>query len=81
MVLRMAAVMSLLAFALCLVVGALEARNPFGTTVQRALVALVGTLVIGLVIGTALRSVLNESLRAEEEKLKIPPGSPAGADR
>ncbi len=38
-------------FAVCLVVGGLEADNTFATTVERALMAMMATLVIGLVVG------------------------------
>ena len=81
MVVRMAGAMSLVAFALCLVVGGLEANNPFGTVVQRALIAMLGTLVIGLAVGSAFQAMLKENLSSEEQKLKKPPESPVVADR
>lgn len=81
MVVRIASVMSLLAFALSIVVGAFEANNPFGTTVERALTAMIVTLLIGLIVGAAFKAMLNENLSQESEKLKNPPGSPAGTDR
>jgi len=77
----MAAVMSLIVFALCLVVGGLEAGNPFTTTVRRALVAMVGTLIIGLVVGAGFRAMLRENLVQEEKKLKLSSGSPTEDDR
>lgn len=81
MVVRMAAAMSLMAFALCLVVGGMEAGNPFDTTVKRALVAMVGTLVIGLLIGTGFKAMLKENLVNEEKRMKVPSGSPTEEDR
>ena len=75
MVVRMAAVMALVAFAMCLVIGAVEAGNPFGTTVGRALVAMGGTLVIGLIVGAAFQSMLRENLRTEEQRIKAPPAT------
>lgn len=81
MVARIAGVLSLVAFALCLVVGAVEAHNPFDTTVKRALTAMVATLFIGLAVGYGFQVLLREHLSQEEEKLKKPPESPAAADR
>lgn len=81
MAVRIAAVMSLVAFALCVVVGAFEADNPFGTTVGRALTAMLVTLVIGLVVGKAFQATLKENLKSEEKRLKNPPGGPAVEDR
>jgi hypothetical protein len=48
---RLAAVMSLLAFAVCLVIGGVGADNPFTTTVERALAAMSGPFVVALVAG------------------------------
>ncbi len=75
---RIAATMSLLSFAICLVIGGLQADNPFATTVWRALLAMGATLVIGLVVGAMANGMLEENLRAEREKLKkISPDVPA----
>ena len=49
----------------------MQSGNPFSTTVLRALQALVGTLVIGLVIGAMAQKMLDENLQDEEKKLKI----------
>jgi NhaP-type Na+/H+ or K+/H+ antiporter len=68
MVVRVAVVSALAAFSLCLLVGGLEADNPFTTTVWRALVAMAGTLVIGLVIGEMARRMIEESVAHEQEK-------------
>jgi NhaP-type Na+/H+ or K+/H+ antiporter len=81
MIRRIAAIMALLVFALCLVVGGLEADNSFATTVQRALTAMVVTLVIGLVVGAMARKMLNENLKTEEEKLKKSAASQPPGDR
>jgi hypothetical protein len=69
MIQRMAGTLSLIAFATCLLVG-LEARNPFNTTVLRALAAMGTTFVVGLVLGTMAKAMLDENLRMEQEKLK-----------
>ena len=64
-----ASVLSLIVFAVCLVAGT-AAQNSFGTTIQRALVAMVGTLVVGLIVGAMAQKMLDENLKTEEERLK-----------
>ena len=71
---RLAAAMSLVVFALCLVIGAVQAGNPFGTTVLRALAAMAGTFVVGLVVGLMADVMLKESVAAAA------PGAAAAAD-
>jgi len=70
MIVRIAAAMSLIAFAICLLIGGLEADNGFTTVVGRALAAMAVTLVIGLIVGSMAQRMLDENLKAEEEKLK-----------
>ena len=82
---RLAATLSLIVFALCLAIG-WQAGNPFGTTVMRALGAMAGTFVIGLVIGVMADVMLKESVAAagsavEAEKLKNSEGISPPADR
>jgi|HubBroStandDraft_1064217.scaffolds.fasta_scaffold149852_2 NhaP-type Na+/H+ or K+/H+ antiporter len=67
---RIACAMAFLAFAVCLVAGGIEANNSFATTVGRAVVAMLATLVIGLIVGAMARKMLDENLHAEAEKLK-----------
>jgi NhaP-type Na+/H+ or K+/H+ antiporter len=66
---RVAASFALIAFAMCLLIG-LEMENSFSTTVLRALVAMAGTFVIGLVLGLTLRKMVEENVKAEGEKLR-----------
>lgn len=66
---RLAAVSSLIVFALCLVLG-LRADNTFSTTLTRALVAMAGAFVVGLVIGFVAQRMLDENLKVAEERLK-----------
>jgi len=67
---RLAAAMSLIVFTVCLLVG-MQSTNSFGTTIQRALTAMVATLIIGLIIGAMAQRMLDENLKAhEEEKAK-----------
>ena len=59
---RIAAAMSLVVFLVCLLSGA-SAGNPFGTVVTRALLAMLGTLVIGLIVGAMAQRMLDENLK------------------
>ena len=82
---RLAATLSLIVFALCLAIG-WQTGNPFGTTVMRALGAMAGTFVIGLVIGVMAEVMLKESVAAagsaaEGGKLKNSEGISPPADR
>ena len=70
MIQRIACSMAFLVFAVCLVVGGMEADNSFATTVGRAVVAMLATLVIGLIIGAMASKMLEENLESEAEKLK-----------
>ena len=67
---RIAASLALIAFVVCLLIGGLEADNTFATTVGRALVAMAGTFVVGLVLGAMAQKMIDENLKKEEEKLK-----------
>ena len=62
---RIAAAMSLIAFAVCLVAG-IEADNPLGTILARSLVAMAGTLVVGLVVGAMAQKMLDEHLATRQ---------------
>jgi hypothetical protein len=65
---RVAASMALLAFAICLIAGGLQARNSFTTTAGRALVAMGVTFVVGLALGWMAQRMLDEKRKTEEEK-------------
>ncbi len=78
---RLAAVMGLIAFALCLVVGGIQAGNPFGTTIIRALFAMLGTFVIGLIVGTMGQKMIDENIKTAKEKLSDLGTKEAGSDR
>src|SRR3954465_5947120 len=73
---RIAAAMSLIAFAVCLGAG-LEADNPLGTILARSLVAMAGTLVVGLVVGAMAQKMLDEHL-ASRQAAAGPPATGAG---
>ncbi len=57
---RFAASLAILAFALCLIIGVVQADNTFLTTISRALVAMVGTLVVGYIVGHAGQRMIDE---------------------
>lgn len=71
MVQRLAAVSALMVFAVCLLVGGFAAGNPFVSAVERALVAMLGTLILGLVVGWMAQKMLEESV--------VPPAGHAGS--
>jgi NhaP-type Na+/H+ or K+/H+ antiporter len=73
---RFAAAMSLVVFAVCLVVG-IQAENSFGTTIQRALLAMAGTMVVGLIVGGMAQKMLDENIGAQEQKDKSSTETPA----
>ena len=64
---RLAAATSLVAFALCLLAG-MAAENTLSTTLSRALVAMVGTLVVGLVVGWMGQRMLEENVKVAKAK-------------
>jgi hypothetical protein len=66
---RLAAALAMIAFAACLLIGGIEADNPFTTTVMRALVAMAGTFVIGLIVGAMGQKMIDENLKMAKEKL------------
>jgi hypothetical protein len=63
---RIAGALALLAFAACLLIGGIHAGNPFSTTVVRALVAMAGTYVVGLIVGAMAQRMLDENIKREE---------------
>jgi hypothetical protein len=66
---RIAGSLALIAFALCLLVG-VQAGNSFSTTLLRAMGGMVGTYVVGLVLGAVAQKMLEENLKGEAKKLK-----------
>jgi len=78
---KLAASIALIVFALCLVVGGLQAGNTFTTTVLRALSAMVATFVVGLVVGSMADRMIRENLLEVEKKLKESPANQAPKDR
>ena len=65
---KLASTLALLAFAACLVAGGVHAGNPFTTTIQRALLAMACTYVIGLVIGSMAEKMIEENVKAAQKK-------------
>jgi hypothetical protein len=64
---RIAAACALLVFALAIGQG-LSAENTFSTTVYRALIAMGGTFIIGLVIGAMADKMAAEAKMLKQEK-------------
>ena len=67
---RLAVVISLVVFAVCLLSG-MEADNTFSETLRRALIGMFGTLVIGLVVGAMAEKMLEENAKQMEKKTEI----------
>jgi tetrahydromethanopterin S-methyltransferase subunit C len=59
---RLAGTLAILAFAICLVIGGVVADNPLTTTIARALVAMIATLVVGLIVGYAAQKMIDERM-------------------
>jgi hypothetical protein len=78
---RIAATLSLIAVAVCLVIGAFQAENTFGTVVQRAMAAMFVTLIVGLVVGAMAQKMLDENLKPHEEKFENSSTKIEAADR
>ena len=81
--------MALVAFAICLIAG-MGADNTFATTVQRALVAMAATLVLGLVVGAMGQKMMSENvgkaksvegLSPDAKNMEIPEAKSGGKDR
>lgn len=66
---RIAGILALIAFATCLLLGTFTAENSFTTTVYRGLLAMLGTYVVGYVVGIAAEKMLSENIAAEERRL------------
>ena len=66
---RLAASISLLVFAICLIAG-IEAGNTLATVLGRSLLAMGGTLVVSLVVGAMAQRMLDENLSQKEAALK-----------
>lgn len=78
---RIAASLALIAFAACLLIGGLQAGNPFSTTVLRALSAMVGTYIVGLIVGVMGQKMIEENLSIEERKASNSPTKVEPNDR
>jgi H+/gluconate symporter-like permease len=64
---RLAVVIALVVFAVCILSG-MVAENTFAETLRRALIGMFGTLVIGLVVGSMAQKMLDENARQLEKK-------------
>ena len=66
---RLAASLSLLVFAICLIAG-MQASNPLATVLSRALVAMAGTMVISLAVGAMAQRMIDENLVKKEQEIR-----------
>ena len=66
---RLAASLSLLVFAICLIAG-IDSGNTLSTVLSRALVAMAGTLVVSMVIGAMGQRMLDENVAKKEDELR-----------
>lgn len=64
---RLAAVIALVVFAVCILAG-MSAGNTFAETLRRALIGMFGTLVVALVVGGMAQKMLEENARQLEKK-------------
>lgn len=76
---RLAGIMALIVFAVCLLIGGIQAGNTFDTAVVRALVAMGGTFVVAWVIGAMGKKMIQENLRQREDAVKKSEVKPAPA--
>lgn len=65
---RIAAVLALVVFAVCVIAG-LGAGNTFETVLTKALVGMAATFGVGLVVGAVAQKMIDENLAAEAGKL------------
>lgn len=77
---KIAAASALLVFAISLLLG-LQAQNTFTTTLSRALLAMAGTFIIGLVVGSMAEKMVEENLSASGKKLNNSEAKTGAEDR
>ena len=80
---RIAAALSLIVFAVCVIAG-IGAENAFSTIIVRALMAMLVTLVVGLVIGAMAQKMLDENVdqsKKVEEKTENGEAAPTADGR
>jgi branched-subunit amino acid ABC-type transport system permease component len=65
---RLAGILGLVAFSYALLSGLMEADNSFSAIVLNALGALLGTMIVGYVLGLVAQAMLNENLKSIEEE-------------
>ena len=81
MVQYIASGLALIAFAICLLVGGMEANNSFATTVWRAVVAMIVTLFVGTILGTMAKAMVEETVTKEKDKPKNNPTKSTATNR
>jgi uncharacterized membrane protein YfcA len=77
---KIAAALSLLVFAMCLLCG-VAAHNSFSEILVRALEAMFATLVVGSIVGAMAQKMLDENIAQIAKKSEISEAKPKTADR
>lgn len=67
----LAVVAALLAFTVCLAVG-IASDNTLSTTLARAMAAMAGTMVVGLIVGWMAQKMLDEHVAMRKKNLTAP---------
>jgi amino acid transporter len=75
---RIASTLALVVFAVCVIAG-IGAQNGFSTVIVRALLAMIATLIVGLVLGAMAQKMLDENLAAQKSAAKPENGEVASA--
>ena len=77
---KIAAASALLVFAISVLLG-LGAQNTFTTTLSRALLAMAGTFIIGLIVGAMAEKMVEENLNITAKKINNSEAKTEAADR
>jgi hypothetical protein len=77
---RLGVAVAMLVFALCVLCG-MAADNSFTETVARALKAMFGTLVVGLIVGAMAQKMLEENLKELARKSEVSEAKTPRRDR
>lgn len=66
---RIAAALSMIVFAICVIAG-MTAENGFSTIIVRALTAMVVTLIVGMILGAMAQRMLDENLAVSQKTVE-----------
>jgi len=77
---RLAVALAMVVFAVCVTCGML-ANNSFAETLRRALLAMLATLVLGLIVGAMAQKMLDENLKTIEKNTQVSEADERPLDR